>query len=253
MLKRVFWGMIIPAILLLETACTQKKVQTDESSLLSAFVAFTDLRINAVQQNLQILAATGEVKSLKWEKMAALLTEYQKTDDGLTIWFMQPDGSYYTVNQGLVNATLSDRSYFPDLIAGKPVTGALVVSKSTGQRSAIIAIPLIANGKVAGAVGASLFLDKLAIQVDSTLALRPDAAFFALAPDGLTTLHRKTDRHFLDPRELDSETLKSAVNDMLANPAGEVTYQYDNVTKNALYKTSPLTGWKYAIVFTSLK
>ncbi|HPG39614.1 MAG TPA: hypothetical protein PLP19_20375 [bacterium] len=252
MYKKLVWGIIV-IIMALTTGCTQKIVQTDEPSLLSAFIGFTDQRINSVQQNLQILAATGEVKSLKWEKMAALLTEYQKTDDGLAVWFMQPDGSYYTANQGRVNATLSDRIYYPDLVAGKLVTGALVVSKSTGQRSAIIAIPVMINDKVAGAIGASLFLDKLAVQIDSTLALRPDATFFALAPDGLTTLHRKTDRHFLDPRDLGSETLKAAVNDMLANPAGEVTYQYNNVTKKALYKTSPLTGWKFAIVFTSLK
>lgn len=253
MFKKVLWGLIIPAILILAAGCTQKNIQTDEPSLLSAFEAFTDLRISTVQQNLQILAATSEVKSLKWEKMAELLGEYQKSDEGLAVWFMQPDGSYYTVSQGLVNATLSDRSYFPDLVSGKPITGALVISKSTGQRSAIIAKPIMENNKMVGAVGASLFLDRLAIQVDSSLALRPDASFFALAPDGLTTLHRKIDRHFLDPRELESETLKTAVNAMLENPAGEITYEYDNVTKTALYKTSPLTGWKFAIVFTSLK
>ena len=123
--------------------------------------------------------------------------------------------------------------------------GDLIVSKSTGQRSAVIAIPMKEGGKVIGAIGASLFLDKLAEQVGSALALRADAAFFALAPNGQTALHKKTDRHFLDPRELGSETLKKGTNGMLPHPAGETSYEFDNVTKRAIDRTSPLTQWKF--------
>ncbi len=55
-----------------------------------------------------------------------------------------------------------------------------------------------------------------------------------MAPNGLTTLHKKTDRYFLDPWELGNESLKQATNEMLANPAGETTYEFDNVTKKAI-------------------
>ncbi len=131
------------------------------------------------------------------------------------------------------------------------ITGALVVSKSTGQRSAIIAVPIKKNGKVVGAIGASLFLDRLSDQVGSALDLRPDAAFFAMAPNGLTTLHSKTDRHFLDPRELGSETLKNAANEMLSRASGDVTYEFDNTTKHAIYRTSPVTQWKFVMAFSA--
>lgn len=231
-----------------ETGSSSEK---DGQSLLSAFMSYTDLRIGSVQRSLEILAATTEGRSGKWQSMKDLLSGYQKAEDGLIVWYVRPDGTYDTVDKGLIDAKLSDRSYFPDLMAGIKITGALVVSKSTGQRSAVIAVPIKKDGKVVGAIGASLFLDRLSDQVGSTLDLRTDAAFFAMAPNGLTTLHSKTDRHFLDPRELGSETLKKAANEMLSGTAGKTTYEFDNVTKNAIYRTSPLTQWRFVITFSA--
>ena len=225
-------------------------VEEDAQSLLSAFVSYTDLRMSSVQQSIAILASTAEAQSGKWKKMKPLLSAYEQSDGGLVVWFVRPDGTYDTVDRGLMNVRLSDRAYFPGLMAGEKVMGALVVSKSTGKRSAIIAVPIKRGGKVIGAIGASLFLEKLADQVDSTLALRPEVAFFALAPNGLTTLHKITKREFLDPRDLGSETLKKAANEMLSHSAGETSYQFDNATKTAVYRTSPLTQWKFAITFS---
>ena len=183
--------------------------------------------------------------------MEDLLTGYQKSEEGLIVWYARPDGTYYTVDKGPTDEKLSDRSYFADLMAGRRITGVLVISKSSGQRSAVIAVPIEKGGKVVGAVGASLFLDKLADQIGSVLELRPDVAFFALAPNGQTTIHRKVDRHFLDPREMGSETLKKAANEMLSGTSGKTTYEFDNVMKNAIYRTSALTQWRFAIAFSA--
>lgn len=228
----------------------QPAIEADAQSLLSAFASYTDLRISSVQQSLEILASTSEAKSAKWEKMKSLLSGYEKSDGGLIVWFVRPDGSYYTVNKGLMDVKLSDRSYFPKLMSGRMIIGDLVVSKSSGQRSAVIAVPMKEGGKVIGAIGASLFLDMFSERIGSVLALRSGAAFFSMAPNGQTTLHKETDRHFLDPRELGSETLKKAANEMLSNPAGETAYEFDNAMKRAIYRTSPLTQWKFAITFS---
>lgn len=251
-LRLVFFIALMPILAFATpTSDTPSSPGKDAQSLLSAFMSYTDLRIGSVQHSLEILASTTEGKSGKWESMKGLLGGYQKSEDGLIVWYARPDGSYDTVDKGLMNVKLSDRSYFPDLMAGMKITGALVVSKSTGQRSAVIAVPIKKNGKVVGAIGASLFLDRLSDQVGTALDLRPDAAFFAMAPNGLTTLHRKTDRHFLDPRELGSETLKKAANEMLSGTSGEVTYEFDNATKHAIYRTSPLTQWKFVLAFSA--
>lgn len=225
--------------------------EQDTHSLLSAFISYTDLRISGVGNSLEILAASTEARSGEWENMKGLLGVYQKTNEGLIVWYVRPDGSYYTVDKDLMTASLSDRSYFPGLMAGNKISGSLIVSKSTGQRSVVIAIPIKEGDKVIGAIGVSLFLDKLAEQINAVLSLRPDASFFALAPDGLTALHRKTERHFLDPRELGSATLKSAVNEMLSGTTGTVSYRFDNTTKRAIYLTSPLTQWKFVISYSA--
>ncbi len=242
--------LVIPALGLAQSSAAQPPVEQDAQSLLSAFVSYADLRMSSVQQSIEILAFTTEAQSGKWEKMKPLLRSYEKSDGYFSIWFVRPDGSYYTVDKGLMDARLRDRAYFPGLMSGQKVMGALVISKSTGKRSAVIAVPVENNGKVIGAIGVSLFLEKLAEQVDSALALRPDVAFFALAPSGLTTLHKVTNREFLDPRDLGSETLKKAANEMLSNPAGETSYVFDNATKTAIYRASPLTHWKFVITFS---
>lgn len=248
----VLFMLVMPALAFATpTSETPSSPGKDAQSLLSAFMSYTDLRIGSVQQSLEILASTTEGRSGKWESMKGLLGGYQKSEDGLIVWYVRPDGTYDTVDKGLMNVKLSDRGYFPDLMAGMKITGALVVSKSTGQRSAVIAVPIKKNGKVVGAIGASLFLDRLSNQIGSTLDLRADAAFFAMAPNGLTTLHSKTDRHFLDPRELGSESLKKAANEMLSGTSGDVTYEFDNATKHAIYRTSPLTQWKFVMAFSA--
>lgn len=249
MIKKYFLTLILFIAMMPGVALAQSSSDSDEQSLLSAFMSYTDLRISSVQKSLEILASTAEAKSGKWEKMKGLLGGYQESDDGIIAWYVQPDGTYYTVDKGLMDKKLSDRSYFPDLVAGKEILGALVVSKSTGQRSAVVAVPMREGGKVIGAIGATIFLDKLSEQLSSVLALRSGVSFFALAPDGLTTLHSKTDRHFLDPREMGSETLEKAVDEMLSTDSGEVTYEFDNAVKKAIYRTSPLTNWKFTLIY----
>jgi len=234
------------------SAQTMSVAEKDTHSLLSAFISYTDLRIRSLQRSLEILASTNEAKSGSWSDMKDLLSRFQKSDDGVIVWYLRPDGTYFTGDKGLRDKKLSDRSYFRDLMVGKKITGALVISKATGERSAIIAVPIDIDGKVVGAIGSSLFLDKLADRIDAALDLRPGATFFALAPDGLTTLNRKTDRDFVDPREVGSETLKNAANEMLSNTSGKTTYEFDNVTKHAIYGTSSLTGWKFAIAYSAI-
>jgi len=249
--KFALWCALVSIAAVSAVSVSQPGRDAYGQSLLSAFVAYADLRIGSVQQTVRVLSCTTEVTSGEWKNMEALLASYQKSDAALVAWFALPDGTYYTGDKGLMDVSLSDRAYFPDLMAGREVTAFLVVSKSTGQRSAVIAVPVKQGGKVVGAIGTSLFLDKFSEQIASALSLPKDASFFALAPDGRTTLHKQADRHFLDPRELGSDSLKTAVNQMLSRTSGEVSYEFDNAAKTAIYRTSPLTQWRFAITLSA--
>lgn len=221
--------------------------ELDAERALSAFLQYTDLRIGSIQDSVEILASTSEAKSGDWDLMKDLLAGYQQSAEGFIVWFVRPDGAYYTVDRGLMDKTLSDRTYFAPVMRGEKITGELVVSRSTGQRSAVVAVPVVDHGTVVGAIGASIFLEMLAEQVDSMLNLGSNGSFFALAPNCMTVLHDKTEREFLDPRESGSETLKVATEKMVAETSGRTTYEYDNQKKSIYYQASGLTNWRFAI------
>jgi hypothetical protein len=248
--KWIFTGVVFLVMILPGLGFAQAGMEADKQSLLSAFVSYTELRISSVQQSLDILASTAEARSVKWERMKALLSGYQQSNGGsLVVWFVLPDGMYYTVDEGLMKVKLSDRRYFPGLMSGQRIVGDIVVSKSTGKRSAVIAVPVREGGNVIGAIGVSLFLDELSAQIGSALGLRADAGFFALAPSGELVLHKMTDRNFLNPRELGSEDFKKVTHEMLANSSGVTSYEFDKVARRVIYRASPLTRWKFAITF----
>jgi hypothetical protein len=246
-MKRLLLCAVVLALLVPNLGHAQDYSGPAVQSILSAFMSYADLRIRSVQQSVEILASTAEARSGDWDRMRDLLAGYQASDGGLVVWYVRPDGTYYTVDRGLMDVTLTDRSYFPGLMAGGEVTGALVISKSTGQRSAVIAVPIREGDAIVGAIGASLFLDRLSDQIGTILALEPGASYFALAPDGLTTLHSESDRHFVDPRQMGSESLKAAAEEMLSGSGGEVTYEFDKRMKTAFYMVSPLTQWRFVI------
>ena len=74
----------------------------ESNSLVSAFKAYTDLRIRSVQQSLEILSATSEARSGNWSNVKGLLKGYQESDEGFIVWYLRPDGSYYTADKGLM-------------------------------------------------------------------------------------------------------------------------------------------------------
>jgi len=89
-----------------------------------------------------------------------------------TAWYALPDGRYFaTEKDGMSEENLKDRYYFPTLMSGKEVFGDLVVSNSTGHRSVIIAVPVVANGTTEGAIGVSLRVRLLSELVDQHMKL----------------------------------------------------------------------------------
>jgi hypothetical protein len=186
----------------------------------SAVVSLADNHISSYSDVLEALVMTQEVQSGDWEEMVGLLAKIQRAQVPSTLWFVLPDGSYYTVDLGLTDQNLSNRTYFPGLMAGNNVLGDLVVSKSTGKKSFIAASPVIREGEVIGGLGASIFLDNLSNTIGEKLALPDDMVFYATTEAGEVVLHSDTQVIF--------ET----------SP---------NLAKNVVYETSPLTGWRFAL------
>jgi len=217
--------------------------------LLSMMIQSADGAILEQERILLALAALPQVQAGDWAGMEGTVAAFQRAwGDGGVYWFALPDGRYYTVEKGLVGQTLADRSYFPDLQAGKTVVGALVVSRSTGMKSAVIAVPILDGAnRMIGALGASLFLEKLNKALASAMSLPEGMIFYALGTDGTTVLHQNLGMVFDNPLGRYSPSLKAAAEKMLVSESGEAEYEFNGFRKRVRYAASPLNGWRYVI------
>lgn len=223
-----------------------KKEAACDQALLSAVGNLADACLLQTRQSLEILARTEEVRTGRWDRMKQLVCASVPTMVPQVFWFTLPDGTYYTSAGGLAGQKLTDRPYFAKLIAGGMVCGDLVVSKSTGKKSVIIAVPVTDKDRVVGGIGASIFVDDLSQSLNGRLKLPAGSLFYALTTDGLTAFHINPKLDFVDPRQLHDPSLSDAVGTILSQTAGEVTYEFNGSMRHVIFDTSPLTGWRVA-------
>jgi hypothetical protein len=188
----------------------------------STLVALADNYIESCVSVMEVLAITREVQSGNWEEMVGLLTKVDQIQVPGTRWFVLPDGSYFTVELGKTDKNLSDRAYFPRLMAGNNVLGDLVVSKSTGKKSLVAAVPVIREGKVIGGLGTSIFLNDLSNILAEELKLSDDMVFYAVTAENEVALHSNAEL---------------------------ILQENTDLPKNVVFKMSPLTGWRFALGF----
>ena len=183
------------ALLLLAVGCggcDESAVQIDGKVGVSAAVALTEARVEGLVGTMEVMALTDEVQSADWDNMVDMLTKFELSNIPLLAWFALPDGSYYTVDAGLASGNLSDRPYFPRVMAGEVVIGDLLVSKATGVKSMMATVPVKDNGEVVGALGVSVFLEQLSQLTAADLQLSDDMVLYAVNGDGVIALHTDT-------------------------------------------------------------
>ena len=219
-----------------------------DQAMVGAYRGMVEEHLAGVLNTVKALAATEEVQSADWDRMKGALTEVGgRMPDATTLWFANPDGSYYTVQKGATGLNMSDRAYFPPLMAGKDVNDALVLGRSTGERQIIVETPVMKDGNIVGAVGVAVSADKLSKLIDERLNLPANMVFFALDAQGQTALHRDPALIFQYPAQVGDASLASAVREMLAAPQGAAQYSFRGVPKTAYFQKSATTGWVFAI------
>ncbi len=225
--------------------------QIDMQIALHSVRALAEVRLHDVAATLKLLADTNQVESGDWATMKPLLTSLGNT--GIlanAIWFVRPDGYYYTVEKDYTGLNLSQRSYFPGLMAGESVLGTLVISLSTGKRSVIIAEPVFDEARhVIGGLGVSYSVDQLSLEIDAQTRLTNQYVFYALDLAGQTALHRDPTLMFEYPSDMGSPTLSAAVEEMLSEESGSVTYVFRGLRKTVLFERSASLGWVFALGF----
>jgi len=213
---------------------------------LNILVAETDGHLKAVLRPLEVLAVTTEAQSGAWQNIRPLLATLEEKEPDARTWYALPDGSYYTVVDGLTSANLKTRSYFPVVLAGNESVGIVVVSHSTGKNVAIIAVPVRNQSAVTGVVGASVYLDTLT----DTLRGRVPApfVFYAIDTEGQFALHSDKGQISRNVATIGPElSFGRAISTIRAQGSGTVEYDDGGVHYMARFRSYPLTGWRFVV------
>ncbi len=216
---------------------------------LSAMIAETDGRLQSVLRTFEVLAGTSEVKSRDWQNIRPLLAIYEQHEPDSRVWYAMPNGSYYTVVDGLTTGNLMSRSYFPAVLAGNESVGTVVVSLSTGRNAAVVAVPVKDHqDTVTGVLGASVYLDTL------TQTLRDEVPdpfiFYAIDKEGKFAIHSDMGQISRDIATIDTgSSYGQALQQIRTEDRGEVTYEDAGVQYQARFRTSPLTGWRFVVAW----
>lgn len=249
-----YFSLLLSAILMLFSfpvhADTKfASVKLEPQIALNAYRGLVENHLTGVLRTERVIAMTSEARSGRWASVKPLLDQFSKdlaTD--ATVWFMLPDGSYYsTESGGLVGQNLKDRSYYPRLMAGQDVMGDLVISRSTGHRSVIVATPVIENGEVVAAVGVSVRVSLLSGVVEAYTKLLENAYFFALDADTKIVLHRFEARMFKTVSDVGDESLGEEFKAVMNSDQGVFNYTLNGRKVTSIFQKSAPLGWYFFI------
>ncbi|MCF7793675.1 MAG: cache domain-containing protein [Candidatus Cloacimonetes bacterium] len=239
---------VVLAVILL-SACTKKVTPKDWEYLASSMQKVDEIVQNELNR-LQNIAASDVVKSGEWEEIKpALILDAENRTEAL-YWYCLPDGSYYTSEKDKVDANLSSRGYFPDLLAGNAVVGYPIIGKTSGRKSFVIAVPIFDNQEVTGILGTSIFLGEMWDILKNKISIPEEYDFYAVNTNGFTMFDLETKDHLLDDvLNQSSPTLVEAIKVIIASENGSVSYKWNDKNKIAIYKKSPVSDWRYVLSF----
>lgn len=208
---------------------------------LNAAVHYVDSIFVHTLASLELIASTPEAKNKDWNGIKPYLKQLDAGLPGSYFWVL-PDGNYYSVALDYTNLNLADRAYFKTLMAGNQVKGFPIFGRSSGKKSALMAVPIGLDGKVIGALGASVFLDELHARLNQALALPPDYIWYVLDSGGNTMLHKDGDFIFMNALTQGGQSLREALSEALKHESGAMQYVLGDV-RHAHYRKLPSMDW----------
>jgi ABC-type amino acid transport substrate-binding protein len=225
--------------------------ETDEGQAelaLEIVVGETAQQLKAVLRPLEVVAVTDEARSANWQNIRPLLAVLEEKEPAARTWYALPDGSYYTVVDGLTSSNLKSRTYFPVVLGGNESVGTVVVSHSTGKNAAITAVPVKIGNVVTGVMGASVYLDTLM----ETIRMRvPEPfSFYAIDSENKFALHSEMGQISRNITTIDpSSSFGRALDTIRAQDSGMVEYMDGGIHYAAKFRSDSLTGWRFVVAW----
>ena len=158
--------------------------------------------------------------------------------------YIKPDGNYYSHIRNLTGENLSSRGYFHTLLNGDTVKGYPVISRSTGIKSCVFAVPAFKENQPTGFVGMSLYMEPLNHYLNQRMNLSDDTVYFALKDE--TMILSSDNSYLFSPvGEYINEDTGYFLSRLYEKETGNITFSHNNGLYYGLYDTQDITEWKY--------
>lgn len=151
---------------------------------------------------------------------------------------------YDSNNNNLVGTDLSSRSYFQESIKGNIAHSEILVSKSTGNFTEVISVPVIKNESVIGVLITSMNADYIK-EILHEITVEENGYAFLLDENGSFIYHPDAKLIHTNIVDVGIKELTDAWPLMQAGEEGQVFYQYGGVNKMTMYL--PIEGWTLSI------
>lgn len=205
-----------------------------------------------------IYSNTPIVKTMDWNTIESYLRKEisTKLDIYDHIFIADTVGNYSTTLQRNAG-NISDRIYFSQVMEGKTVVSAPIISKTTGNQISAIAVPIKdTNDKIIGLIGGALNLVKLNNFIENSNINHNDSYSYIIDKDGMIITY--PDKAYIMKQNISAksdligDSLVSASQKILENDIGFVQYTQHGVEGINYFSTIPNTdGWKLIIKIPS--
>lgn len=202
------------------------------------FIYAFETNLHQLRVTLDVLSKTEEVKSGDWRRMRGLMEELQKQDESTLYWFSNPDGRYYTVEKGLTDFNLQERTYFEKLQQEESVYGAVITGYTSLKKSIVVAQPVYKGETLVGYLGGSKYTDSLVDYLDMMAQNGVLRSFYVITSEGEDIIQYNINEKVA--KNLNALMLETGFGLYPMSDNSPLEYQY-------MFGPSPETGWLYAV------
>ncbi|MCB5262386.1 MAG: cache domain-containing protein [Candidatus Cloacimonetes bacterium] len=250
-MKRLYLTIVLLAlsIMLFAAEPVSKLDNAVSENTLSTAAGYLDSMISSVLLDLELVASTPEAKQGDWKGIKPYLMKIDEEYPGV-FFYVMPDGNYYSVTMDYTNLNLTNRGYFKALFSGKTIKGYPVYSRSSNKKSGVVAAPIMVDGKVSGALGASVFLDELHSRLNQDMQLPANFTWFVVDTDGTVLLDHDADFIMMNALTGGSASLKAEIGKCLQSTSGKISYENNGIYRHGFYQKLPNLPWRMILVKT---
>ncbi|MBO8158091.1 methyl-accepting chemotaxis protein [Thermosyntropha sp.] len=170
-----------------------------------------------------------------------------KSDAYDNLYFIWPDGR--AITDAGVYADLSDREYVKKALKGEANIASPLISKATKNLVAPMVVPIYDNGQLAGALGASLKMDKL-VELVTSIKIGKTGYAYMMDSQGNCVAHPNKD-YILKLNQFELGDQMAAIGkEMVALKTGVAEYEFKGEKKYLAYAPVSVAGWSLATNIT---